>query len=476
MVNRDIDTILWLVLLVSAFFFGPDVCLAGRVELLHDAGPRQVMAYWEAYANPFQTQGLAVQFEPSGFPCFVREVSVFVNSTAEFRIHIVDFDQVELCEVATIGAVKPRSWATYVLPYQVEVDCDGFWVIAEITKPPEPGIGTTYEPNGGTTVYTKNWDSENGIHYTGWGGNGGNAMIRTVVDVPVQVESISNLKAGNDHLFVTFDSPMDASTLNAETITLDAEPSGRILGTYEYDDSLTRVEFTPDSSLQPGFLSLEVSTGVVDIYGNRPSSPTHRLFVVGNETDQTPPARPGDVSVQTEDAIVVRWNAVPLADAAGYYLYSGPWQPGTTEEQWLANASKTDVGDVTETPVLVAQMESHYRVGVAASKRERDLLQACGCASRFRPSSGGVSESHIHLRPGRGACARLLAVGSIRRECLAGVGARRAAPARLPTPVRERFLEHGAALRVGECWWGVRCCPAIPAGRWLALLRVSIPT
>ncbi|HUT04495.1 MAG TPA: Ig-like domain-containing protein, partial [bacterium] len=366
MVNRDIDTILWLVLLVSAFFFGPDVCLAGRVELLHDAGPRQVMAYWEAYANPFQTQGLAVQFEPSGFPCFVREVSVFVNSTAEFRIHIVDFDQVELCEVATIGAVKPRSWATYVLPYQVEVDCDGFWVIAEITKPPEPGIGTTYEPNGGTTVYTKNWDSENGIHYTGWGGNGGNAMIRTVVDVPVQVESISNLKAGNDHLFVTFDSPMDASTLNAETITLDAEPSGRILGTYEYDDSLTRVEFTPDSSLQPGFLSLEVSTGVVDIYGNRPSSPTHRLFVVGNETDQTPPARPGDVSVQTEDAIVVRWNAVPLADAAGYYLYSGPWQPGTTEEQWLANASKTDVGDVTETPVLVAQMESHYRVGVAA--------------------------------------------------------------------------------------------------------------
>ncbi len=348
MIKRLFSFQLCLVVLIGVFFFGPDVCIAGREELLHDAGRRDITGYWQLSYVPIPTRGLAVQFEPAGFPCFVREVSVFVNSTAEFRVHIVDFDQVELCEIATVSAVEPASWVNYAVPSEVRVESQGFWVVAEIVNAPEPGIGTTYEPDGGTTVYTKDWDSMAGIRYTGTGGNGGNAMIRALVDVPVQIENISNVKARNDHIFVTFDSPMEASTLNAETIRITDPQSAAVSGTYDYDNSLRRVEFIPDSLLAHGTYTLEVSTAIADVYGNHLGLPISKWDYVYDVLDESPPARPGNVSLEAHDTITVTWEALPMADAAGYYLYSGLWQSGTTDEQWLANAQKTDVGNVIE--------------------------------------------------------------------------------------------------------------------------------
>ena len=399
MTKRVFSVQLCLLVLIGVFFFGPDVCLAGREELLHDAGRRNITGYWETYAAPFATRGLAVQFEPSGFPCFVREVSVFVNSTAEFRLHIVDFDQVELCDIATVAAVEPASWAVYELPSEVRVDSDGFWVVAEIVNAPEPGIGTTFETEGGITKYTKNWYSNTGISYAGVGGNGGNAMIRAVVDAPVQIEDISHIDAGNDHLFMTFDSPMDASTLNAETIRITQE-SGAVSGTYEYDDSLRRVEFIPDSLLAHGTFDWELSTAIADVYGNHLGLPMSGWGFVEEDVDETPPARPGNVSFEARDVIRVTWEAVPFGDAAGYYLYSGPWQRGAIDEVWLANASKTDVGNVLEASILLAQEEMHYRVAVSAYDLARNEGEAAyDDAVPHRGSVLLVAESHGALTP-----------------------------------------------------------------------------
>jgi len=288
MMKKGFAIQLCLLALTPVLFFGPHVCLAGRVELAHDAGRRNIMAYWEALAIPSVTSGLAVQFEPSDFPCFVRQVSVFVDSTAEFRVHIVDFNEVELCDVATVAAVEPASWAVYEVPSEVRVDSEGFWVIAEIVNAPEPGIGTTYETEGGTTKYTKDWYSNTGIIYAGFGGNAGNAMIRAVVDVPVQISEISHIHAPNDHFFITFDSPMEPSTLNAETILI-TQDSAAVSGTYDYDDSLRRVEFTPDSLLAQDSYDWELSTAIADVYGNHLALPVRGWGFVGNALEASIP-------------------------------------------------------------------------------------------------------------------------------------------------------------------------------------------
>ena len=365
MMKKGFAIQLCLLALTPVLFFGPHVCLAGRVELAHDAGRRNIMAYWEALAIPSVTSGLAVQFEPSDFPCFVRQVSVFVDSTAEFRVHIVDFNEVELCDVATVAAVEPASWAVYEVPSEVRVDSEGFWVIAEIVNAPEPGIGTTYETEGGTTKYTKDWYSNTGIIYAGFGGNAGNAMIRAVVDVPVQISEISHIHAPNDHFFITFDSPMEPSTLNAETILI-TQDSAAVSGTYDYDDSLRRVEFTPDSLLAHSSYDWELSTAITDVYGNHLALPMSGWGFVHDVLDETPPARPGNVSFEASNVVRVTWEAVPFGDAAGYYLYSAPWQAGAIDELWLANASKTDVGNVLEASIPLTQEEMHYRVAVSA--------------------------------------------------------------------------------------------------------------
>ena len=363
--KRAFSIQLCLAVVVLVFCVNADVCLAGRVELSHDGGERNVETYYTIVANPLHlTGGLAVQFQPSGFPCFVREVSVFVDSTAQFRVHLLSSGGQDLCDAATVAALEPASWATYVLPSEVTIMSEYFWVVGEISSPPDPGIGTTYEPDGGLTVYTKGWDSMGGIRATD-SGNGENAMIRAVVDVPVQVERISSTQAPNDHVFITFDSPMDASTLTAGTIIIGRNQPPSIPGRYEYDDLLRRVEFTPDSLLGQGFLSVEVSAAVGDIYGNHMENPLSSWQDVGQDVDENGPAMPQNLSLQADDTITASWEAVPLGDAVGYYLYSGPWAPGITEDQWLASAEKTDLGNVVESSLLVAQKEQPYRVGVS---------------------------------------------------------------------------------------------------------------
>lgn len=349
-----------------------DVGIAGRVEIAHDEGQRNIGGYWRTNASPFFTTGMAVLFEPSGFPCFVREVSVFVDSPSEFRIHILNYEEESLCEVATVAAVEPTSWARHILPGEIATESGGFWVVAEIVNAPEPGIGTSYEPDGGTTKYTKNWDSTYGINHEGYGGNGGNAMIRAVVDVPVEVNSISSLDARNEHIFISFDSPMDQVTLNAETIEIKSHQSGIVPGAYEYDSALMRLEFIPDSLLATGYLNIEVSTGVADIYGNHVALAASNGRMIEDMVDEAPPEAPGGLSLHADDVINVSWQAVPLGDAAGYFLYSGAWTPGMTEEQWLSGAAKIDVGNVVETSVLVSQEELPYRVGISAYDRARN--------------------------------------------------------------------------------------------------------
>ncbi|MBN2209022.1 MAG: hypothetical protein JW759_06975 [Candidatus Coatesbacteria bacterium] len=369
MIKRASGIHLCLLVLIGLSCLRPDVCIAGHVELKHDEGSRQVEAYWEAQPSTAATSGLAVQFERSGFPCFVREVSVFVGSTAQFRVRILDPDGAELCEPATVAALEPASWASHVLPSEVVIGSRSFYVLAEIVNAPEPRIGTTVEPGGGSSIYTRMWSSGIGLFPMTYGGN---AMIRAVVDVPVQVKGISNTHAPNDHVFVTFDSPMDAFTLTAETIMMQDDVSRTIPGRYEYDDSLSRVEFVPDSTFE-GALSVEVSTAVADLYGNHPEMAATCSSLVEDGVDESAPAMPQNLSLEADDeAIAVTWEAVPLADAAGYYLYSGPWAPGTAEGRWLSEAQKTDVGNVVEASVLLAQKELPYRVGVSAYDTARN--------------------------------------------------------------------------------------------------------
>ncbi len=400
MIKRNISVGCCFLALVALFCLKPNVCVAGREELLHDAGRRDIEAYWETLASPFMTEGLAVRFEPAGFPCFVREVLVFVDSTAEFRVHVLNYDEEELCEIATVAALEPASWVTYPIPSEVRVESEAFYVVAEIVNPPDPGIGTTYESAGGSTVYTKDWNSMDGIRHSGTGGNGGNAMIRALVDVPVQIKRISNTRARNDHIFISFDSPMDPSTLNAETIVVEYQQSGSIPGRYEYDDALRRVEFTPDSLFEHGVLTTEVSIAVADVYGNYLAAPVNRFDIVDDVVDESPPASPGDVSLEAHDTIMVTWEAVPMGDAVGYYLYSGPWAPGTTDQQWLANALKTDVGNVIEASIPVAQKELPFRVGISAydAARNEGEMICDGCVAH-RGSVLLVVESSGALNP-----------------------------------------------------------------------------
>ncbi|RLC47600.1 MAG: hypothetical protein DRH70_03020 [Candidatus Coatesbacteria bacterium] len=179
------------------------------------------------------------------------------------------------------------------------------------------------------------------------------------------------MNAPNDHVFIQFDSPMDVSTLNAETVPILDGQSNSVGGRYEYDEALQRLEFVPDNPFVAS-VTIQVLAGVADVYGNHLQDPIVRWNMIDEDVDNSPPMMPGNLSLQAEETIIATWEAVPFGDALGYYLYSGPWTPGMTEAQWFAGAAKTDVGNVLEASILVAQKELPYRVGVSAYDTARN--------------------------------------------------------------------------------------------------------
>ena len=323
-------------------------CCAGRAELCLDNGPRGFSYWWDHLAVPGQTFGLGVKFAPEVYACVIRAASVLVDSTDQFRIHIMDAQGVDLAPPATASALEPCTFAVAEFPAGVTIESDEFYVLAELLSV-TPQIGTAREDSR-ILPETYRWRSSLGF----WKRNNSFAIIRALVDQPVRVawnvgHGTQGREASNQHLFLMFDSEMDASTINSNNMTLDPT----VAGTWLYDEQLRRAEFVPDSPFPDigFFYHLHVSQDVSDIYSNRLVAPWRGSFTTKPEEDEEPPAPPLSVSVNDacDSAVEISWDGNISFDTVGYYVYSAPWAAGNDPAVWLAQAQKSDVGNVLST-------------------------------------------------------------------------------------------------------------------------------
>jgi len=361
MIKRAFSIRCCLVALVLVFCLSADVCLAGRVELCLDSGPRGFSYWWDHLAAPDATYGIAVKFAPELYPCVIRTASALVDSTDEFRIHIMDAQGLDLTAPATASAVEPCSFAVAEFPAGVTIESGEFYVLAE-TLSVTPAIGTArYKP--GVIVQTYRWNSNLGFSSSSLGGC---AIIRALVDQPVRAAwpKGAGTEASNQHLFLLFDSEMEASTINSNNITIDPA----VAGTWLYDGNLRRAEFVPDSPFPytGRFYHITLSLDVRDIYDNRLVGPWSGSFIGSPDLDEVPPAPPLSVSVNACDAAIeVSWGGSMAADTLGYYVYSAPLAAGADLSAWLAQAVKVDVGNVLST--RLANLTNDVVHGVAVS-------------------------------------------------------------------------------------------------------------
>ncbi len=352
---------LLLVLAVSLFLRGD--CSAGRVELCLDNGPRSFSYWWSHYASPVSTFGIAAKFAPEAYPCVVRAARVLVDSTDEFRIHIMDGQGVDLVPPATASALEPCTFAVAEFPAGITIESGEFYVLAE-TISVTPQIATA-RGELGVLPESYLWSSLQGFTR-----NNAAAVIRALVDQPVRVAWVkgSGTDASNQHLFLAFDSDMDASTINSNSITVE-DPDTTVAGTWLYDERLRRAEFVPDSPFPyTGFFyHVTVSEEVKDIYDNRLAAPWSGSFSVKLELDEDPPARPLSVSFNACDAAIeISWGGNMALDTVGYYVYSAPSAAGADLAVWLAQAEKVDVGNVLSTRVENLTNDVVHGVAVSA--------------------------------------------------------------------------------------------------------------
>lgn len=330
---------------IALFFWLTGECRAGRMELCLDSGPRGFSHWWEHLAHPNQTFGIAVKFAPEVYPCVVRSASVLVDSADEFSVHIMDEGGVDMAAPATASAIEPLSFAVAEFPEAITIDSGQFYVLAE-TFSVAPAIATA-RYQAGTLVETYLWRSDQGF-YTSY--RSAAAIIRVMVDQPVRVSWTEGhgTDASNQHLFLTFDSEMDGSTINSDNIVLDPD----VVGTWRYDDQLMRAELMPDSPFPPigRFYHIDVSRNVGDVYGNHLVEPWSSSFVVKSDVDEEPPPAPLSVSVTGSDtAIEVSWGGSVAPDTLGYYVYTATSVAGEDLDAWLGGAEKLDVGNVLST-------------------------------------------------------------------------------------------------------------------------------
>jgi len=349
----------------------PGVCHASRVELSLDTGPRAIQSWWSHLPSPVVTWGLGVKFEPPRYPCTVRGARVLVDSITELRIHIMDADGNDLCPAATVAALEPYSWAEAEFASGVRIDSGKFYVLGEMVMGNQQAIAVSKSASGGSTE-TQLWDSAGGFGCQ----HNGHAMIRATVDLPVKAEVADRSHAGNNHIFLLFDSEMEASTINSDNLTvLSPQPQCiPVNGTWSYDENLWRAEFVPDQPFARGFHRLEVSANAEDVYGN-PCVELSRAFVSDSEVDDTAPGPP-ELIVRGDDRVIdVQWQAGMASDVVGYFVYAGGYNSGTTMDDWLSSAERTDVGEVFEVRIPVESNDVVWRVAVSAYDQSRNESQ-----------------------------------------------------------------------------------------------------
>jgi len=368
-VVKDFPCWLFVIALVLAVSLCvPGQCRAGRVELCLDSGPRGFSYWWKHFASPDETFGIGVKFAPEVYPCVVRTASVLVDSTDEFRIHVMDGQGVDLVPPATASALEPCTFAVAEFPAGITIESGEFYVLAEPVSP-TPSIGTA-RGKAGVLPQTYLWSSMRGFFQQ----NNSAAVIRALVDQPIRVAwpKGSGTDASNQHLFLAFDSDMDASTINSNNITIELPPQIDVpvpAGTWLYDEQLRRAEFVPDSPFPyTGFFyHVTVSEEVKDIYDNRLAAPWSGSFSVKLELDEDPPVQPLSVSFSACDAAIeISWGGNMALDTVGYYIYSATWAAGADLAAWLAQAEKVDVGNVLSTRVENLTNDVVHGVAVSA--------------------------------------------------------------------------------------------------------------
>lgn len=347
--------------------------------------------------SPALTWGLGVKFEPPRYPCTVRSARVLVDSTTELRIHVMDADGKDLCPAATVSALEPYSWATAEFASGVLIDSGQFYVLAELVVGNLPAIAVSRPESGGFTE-TQRWDSQGGFGAQ----HNGHGMIRVTVDLPVQPVIIDKSSAGSNHLFLAFDSEMNAATVNSDNLTVLLPDHTPLLGgAWSYDENLWRAEFVPEQPFALGFHRLEVSTNVADVYGN-PCVELSQGFLSDGEVDDTASGPPPELIVRGDDgAIDVQWLAGMSVDVVGYFMYAGRYHAGTSLDDWLSSAEKTDVGEAFKVRVPVESNDVVWRVAVSAYDQSRNEGQVAyeDCV----PHRGSVLLAVEQRMPGTGA-------------------------------------------------------------------------
>jgi len=95
----------------------------------------------------------------------------------------------------------------------------------------------------------------------------------------------------NTKVYVTFNEPMDANTINGTNITLRVtSPSSAVAGTVTYNAAQNMAIFSPTSALTPGTgYTLTVTTGVNDAAGNALAATTASSFTTTASADAAAP-------------------------------------------------------------------------------------------------------------------------------------------------------------------------------------------
>ncbi|MBN2209024.1 MAG: Ig-like domain-containing protein [Candidatus Coatesbacteria bacterium] len=354
---------------------------ASRCELGYDLGTRNIMEWHVELATPLFFMGLATKFTPPAWPCTIREARVYVDSTAQCCLGILDSNGQFLVEPATVSAVQPVSWATRDFPGGVRIEAGDFYVLVEYPAQGHLAIART-EMAFGQEARDWPWRSQGGLRAVPL--STGAVLIRATVDLPVNVKIDPGL-VRNQHIFAYFDSAMDPSTLNDATVTLGGQSA--LAGQILYDQALMRLEFIPQALLDTGQgLHFTISTDVRDVYGNQLALAASDSVFVEGRVDDTAPAAPLDLKVVEENmALGLSWQAGIESDVRGHFAYWGPYVPGASDQDWLASAQKIDVGEKTSTRLEPQANDALYRVGVSTydcCRNESAVSFATGVAHR----------------------------------------------------------------------------------------------
>jgi len=371
------------VVLVTVLVFGLLLLsdgYASRSELGYDLGTRNIRAWHQELLIPGFRVGLATECSPSAWPCVIRQAKVYVDSTVEFRLRILDENGQDLVEPATISAIEPVSWATREFPGGLRIEAGDFYVLVEYPEPDELRIART-DSALGQEGRTWKWNSPSGV----WRRFGGEAVIRATVDLPVNVQIVPG-DVRNQHLFAYFDSLMDPSTLNDATVRLEGQSP--IAGEILYDEALMRLEFIPDSLLDdgPSMPRFTISADVKDVYGNQLAEETSRSIFVRSRIDDSAPAAPVGLQVIEEDmAFALSWHRGLETDIRGHFVYWAPFEPDTDGLDWLESAERMDVGEQTSTRLELQANDALYQLGVSTydcCRNESDVSCTTGVPHR----------------------------------------------------------------------------------------------